>query len=225
MSWSYDTVEAWVNTALTKLGYKPAQAQLGAQSVIWLQQRHAPGLAAMAQHIDFISAYQFTPAQGGDNEAQCPILLSESLQTETVIDAQTFKSVRQPLLLLPTLARIGGVVQWDEFETDLTQQSLNIEYERKSLRKVLVPNMDVQWTPKTKSELPAHAIQHGSHASAGVEPMDGQADAPSNRHQALATEILPRELVYVKTVQHYAGTLPPAEPLDNIDPTDNTSST
>ena len=197
MSWSFDTIESWVSTALTNVGYSSEQALIGARSVTWLQQHHAPGVAAMAQHIDFLSAYKLTPTHGGDKDALCPILLSESLQSLTDLKAQTFANVRQPLLLIPCLAQYGGVVQWPDFQTDLSERSFNIEYERKSLRAVLLSCVDVVWGPS---------------------------NAPSNRHITLATEILPRELVYVKTLQHYAGTLPPPELLDTIGDTDNTSS-
>jgi len=234
MSWSFDTVESWVNTALMNLGYTAAQAQLGAQSVTWLQQRHAPGVAALAQHIDFISAYKFTPTQGGDKEAHCPIVLSDSLQSHNDISEQTFQNVRQPLLLLPTLAKFGGVVRWEEFETDLTTTSLDIEYERKSLRKVLLTSVDVQWVPTGADEFISNSgLTRDVDNPANTDNLGeiNPQNAPSNRHSSdaadmaeLATEILSRELVYVKTVQHYAGTLPPPEPLDNNDDTDNTSS-
>lgn len=221
MSWSYDTVEAWVSTALTNLGYSQAQAELAAKSVTWLQQRHAPGVAAVAQHIDFISAYKLTPAQGGDKEAHCPIVLSESQLSNTNIPTQTFHNVRQPLLLLPTLARTGGLVQWNDFETHLSQGALNIEYERKTLRKVLVTDADVQWTPANSND--AKNTEITTEISSALSDSNTP-DAPSNRHEPLATEVLSRELVYVKTVQHYAGALPPREPLDSLDDSDNTSS-
>ncbi len=216
IGWSFEVVEDWVNTALLNLGYQSEQAAHAASSVIWLQQRHAPGVAAIAQHMDFISAYKITPKENGDAHAQCPVVLSASLQSLSNIPAQTFENVRQPLLLIPTLAKIGGVLRWDNFETELSQAPLNIEYERKTLRNVLVPKVDVFWEPRNSGHNLGHDLGHDSG--------DTPTDAPSNRHLSLATEILPRELVYVKTVQHYAGTLPPPEPLDPLDEADNTSS-
>jgi len=218
MSWSFEIIETWVNTALVNLGYTEAQAKLGAQTVTWLQQRHAPGVAAMAQHIDFLSAHQCSPAHGGDNDALCPILLSESLQPLTQHTAQTYQSVRQPLLVLPALSTFGGLVRWDGFETDLSNDSLDIEYDRKSLRTVLLASVDVQWAP--------HASTHEKTSTQPLNPSNrpATAQAPSNRHARFSTEVLPRELVYVKTLQHYAGTLPPPEPIDRIEEADNTSS-
>ena len=198
MSWSFDTLEQWVKTALLNIGYTESEALLGAHSVTWLQQRRAPGVAAIAQHIDFLSAYQFTPKHGGDANAVCPIKLSATLKETKNALPQSFKAVRQPLLLLPTLAQHADTVRWNDFELELRNSQLNIEYERKTLRQVLIEKTDVHWQLNTS-----------------------QNAAPSNCHPDLAAEIPSRELVYVKTLQHYAGTLPPREALDGAPTTDN----
>lgn len=221
MSWSFNTLEQWVNAALINIGYTESEARLGANSVTWLQQRGAPGVAAMAQHIDFLSAYELTPNQGGDANAQCPIQLSESLQAQTnsTNSAQTFNGVRQPLLLLPALAKNTGTVRWNEYELDLHSAyqaghqaaQLNIEYERKTLRQVLIEKTDVHWEPRAAD----------SGVDVGATPANTSKDAPSNCHLEVLTDIPARELAYVKTLQHYAGALPPREPLDGAPTTDN----
>jgi len=204
MSWTFDTLEPWVKTALNNIGYTQSEAELGAQAVTWLQQRGAPGVAAMAQHIDFLSAYQLTPNQGGDASASCPIKLSAALQRNSSSSAEVFNSVRQPLLLLPELAKHTGTVRWNAFELSLNHTLLNIEYERKTLRQVLIEKADVHWTPNASDD----------------QFDDENSTAPSNCHSNLYTQIPARELVYVKTLQHYAGALPPREPLDGAPTTD-----
>lgn len=197
MSWSLSTVEGWVHQALRQLGYTQAQATLGAHAVTWLQQRSAPGVAALAQHIDFLSAYKIAPVHGMDSDAQCPILLAQSLQANPQRAPQTFKAVRQPLLLIPSLATHPGCLHWNDTDHYFSDAPLDIAYERKSLRKILVEKADLQWSDWL--------------------------DAPSNEDHPLLTDIPSRELVYIKTIQHYAGTLPPREPLDGADTTDNPS--
>jgi len=61
MSWPIENVASWVSTAMREIGYSEELAEQGAYAVCWLQQRNAPGVAAMAQHIDFLSAYALTP--------------------------------------------------------------------------------------------------------------------------------------------------------------------
>lgn len=204
MSWTYPTLEPWVKTALMNIGYTESESLLGAHCVTWLQQRGAPGVAAMAQHIDFLSAYQITPKQGGDATAQCPIKLSELLQANTDTSTQVFSDVRQPLLLLPALAKHLGTVRWNEIELTLNNDRFDIEYERKTLRQILVEKTDVCWQPNCPT------LDNDAQTTA----------APSNRHMELITEIPARELVYIKTLQHYAGALPPREPLDGTPTTD-----
>ena len=208
MSWNFNTVEPWVKAALLNIGYNESQALLGAWCVTWLQQRGAPGVAAMAQHIDFLSAYQLTPKQGGDANATCPIMLSETLLDAMTATEQTFNGVRQPLLLLPTLATQSGTVSWNEFKLTLNGTRLDIEYERKTLRQVLVEKANIQWVPRTVTTATKEEFQ----------------TVPNNRHSSLLTEISTRELVYVKTIQHYAGALPTREPLDGAPTTDEATS-
>lgn len=190
MSWSLDIVEGWVEQALIRLGYTQNQATLGAHSVTWLQQRNAPGVAALAQHIDFLSAYKLAPMHGekADTEAVCPIVLAESLQADELKNPQTFHAVRQPLLLIPTLSKTSGSLRWNDTEHPVSGAALNIEHDRKTLRTVLVEKAALYWSPTP--DVPK------------ISPINTLAEIPS------------RELVYIKTIQHYAGTLPPREPLD-----------
>jgi len=221
MSWSYETIEQWVNSALLNCGYSESEAQLGADSVTWLQQRGAPGVAAMAQHIDFLSAYELTPNQGGDLYALCPIQLSAALhaQAESTQSAKTFSDVRQPLLLLPVLAKHAGTVHWNDYVLELNDARLNIEYQRKTLRQVLIEKTDVHWEPNQIGKA-NESVATGS-SDIEAEPTSANEAAPSYCHMNLLTEIPARELVYIKTLQHYAGALPPREPLDGAPTTDN----
>jgi len=194
MSWSLDTVVDWVKGALLKVGYDDELADWGASSVRWLQQNDAPGVAAMAQHIDFLSAYQLTPRQDGDAKGTCPIQLGHRIRQEQLIAPQTFPSVRQPLLLIPALANNPGLVRWDQVVLSFSEAALEqkIEHDNKTLRKLHVTSADVVWEAKT----------------AATE--DWPETDPT-------TEVPSRDLVYVKTLQHYAGTLPPREPLDGAE--------
>jgi len=185
MSWPLNTIELWVTLAMVKIGC--------AQSVCWLQQRDAPGVAAMAQHIDFLSAYELTPKHRGDEAGQCPITLGQSLLQKPQPAPQTFTQVRQPLLLIPFLAKSPGTVTWNNTEIPFSNQLFSIPFERKSLRDILIVAADVHWSKS--------------------------AEKASDSATPLLEEVPARNLMYVKTLQHYAGTLPPPVPVkDDPDP-------
>ncbi len=201
MSWPLDTVEEWVKTALLRLGYSENQANIGSQSVTTLQQRNAPGVAAIAQHMDFLSAYKLTPNDDEQDDASCPILVAESIKGMAKENIpHTFAAVRQPLLLVPALVDAGGSghVNWNDTQLPIHRGLMDIDPDRKTLRTLLVEKADVRWSPLANSQ--------------------------TYDESRYLTEIPSRELVYVKTVQHYAGTLPPREPLDGADTSDNSSS-
>jgi len=198
MSWSLDIIDGWVETALRNIGYSETLAKDGAFAVTWLQQRNAPGVAAMAQHIDFLSAYKLTPKQDGDESGQCPIRVGRRFKHDGINAPQSVHKLRQPLLLIPFISDSPGVLSWDGYELPFSDDEFSIEYERKTLRAILVAEADVTWQK--------------------LSP------APNNRQASHLTEVPSRDLAYVKTLQHYAGTLERPEPSDGDDPTNNTSS-
>jgi len=180
MSWPLDDVKAWVKTALSNMGYSEELASAGSWSVGWLQERDAPGVAAIAQHIDFLSAYQLRAKQSND-DASCPIRVGLGVQQRALQAPQTFCSVRQPLLLLPFLAETPSTASWKDVNLAFSHDGISIEYERKVLRTILVSKADVSWA--------YHPAETGTSTS---QPMN---------------EVRSRELVYIKTIQHYAGNL------------------
>jgi len=99
--------------------------------------------------------------------------------------AQSFTQLRQPLLLIPFLTPWHGTLSWEGVELALTGGELNIEYERKTLRKLLVPEASVYWS--------------------------GASTATTAPAPTLLDDIPSRDLLFIKTLQHYAKVLPRPE--------------
>jgi hypothetical protein len=190
LGWPLAHVETWVFMACYNVGYTDHQAQVAAESVGWLQQRNAPGVAAIAQHIDFLSAYGMTPNQHGDAHAQCPIMMACALQEHQSQPSKVLKDVRQPLLLVPTLARTASKIRWGSVEILGIDASIDIPNDKTLLKELLVPQADVMW-----AQWP---------------------DAPAPSPTTVLTHVPPSALLYIKTLQHYANALPPREPLDGV---------
>ncbi len=190
LGWPLAHVETWVFMACYNVGYTDHQAQVAAESVGWLQERNAPGVAAMAQHIDYLSTHGMTPNQQGDTHAQCPVMMACALQENKSQPGKVLKDIRQPLLLVPTLARTASKIRWGSVEVLGIDAPMDTPNDKAYLNALLVPKADVMWT--------------------------AWPEAPESSASSLLTHVPPSAILYIKTLQHYARALPPREPLDGV---------
>ena len=131
VSWSVGEARALTIKAARGVGMAWGEAEEAGFALGWLTRHNAPGITAMCRYLSFYERSVKsgdTPARWPDQSMQgwhCPIGIGAALSDGAIPIPQALQGVREPLLLLPFLAKLANDNQAIMLVLNATQEDEN----------------------------------------------------------------------------------------------------
>ena len=110
ISWSLGETASLATKAARGVGMPWGLADETGFAVSWLQARGIPGLAALCRYLNWRDSGNLTqwPDRTTGNSCYCPIALGAAYLDGVLSAAITIETIREPLLILPFIAKRSG---------------------------------------------------------------------------------------------------------------------